>query len=883
MCPGVETPSARGRSDLDVMDFSQLFQSLATSGKDGTLRVTDGEESVRYVHFRGGAIELVHIPGNVSLVCKALIKSGLVSEDAMRAAMAEQKRRPVPLRTLVLTLGLATEEQVQWALEFQVTEEVCELFTWPRVRCEFQEGEPSTKVFPAEAFANRVAMDPQGLVLEAARRVDEWQVLRETLPSARDVYRATFRCNRYFEHPDRFHAEREVLSLADGLKDAGEVADYARMSSFEAFKVLRGLVEAGGLEPVDSTELLRLGDDCYQRGLTKKAIRLYERAEELGAERPDVPYRVAACYEAQGLSGRAVARYLDHGSRALARGDADGAVASFQKVVELDPRDAESRRLLVHSLAGLGRSQETVPHWSALVEHHRARGEVEEEVEALKGLLAADPADRQAFEALSGRLRASGDTITAIVEFTELATRLQTLGRVEDALATLGRVMEFDEGCVEAHIQAAGILTDVGRTEDAVRAYNRLADNLVRSGVIESSGNWEFLINIYERIVALAPDNQLARQWLANAYDNKKESDKAVAHWTGIAQTLRGSGQEAALLEPLRKIAEITPGNRAVRLELAGLLRRQGRTEEALAEYHALAEFLLSQKDHAGSEAAYRAILEVSRYDPRALRGLGNLFRHAGDTARAVEQLAAAARLCAAAGDYAEGLASAQALLEVAPRDPVGLEVAAEALHRQGRGLEAARALEKLTDAHLERMDIGAARRACQRIAEVDPENSSVEARRQRVEEREALLTGRKLLQATLVDGQLRNVIVDAGTAAVAPATATPAGAAAVQGLGMGGGPGLAGTLVRPDRSMSAITRRLRSLKVGSAGAEPPEPPGSEGGPEAAPPAVARHDARVGSALSRLKALRAGRPEGQAEAAPPADGGPPGGATEEAP
>jgi tetratricopeptide (TPR) repeat protein len=117
------------------------------------------------------------------------------------------------------------------------------LFTWTSGTFNFEAGvEP-------ESGATLVSVDPQSLLLEGARRVDEWSLIEKKIPSFDLVYsidRPKLTANR-----DKLTTEQEaLLPLLDGHRDINGLIRDSGLGEFEVGKALYGLLNASFLLPV---------------------------------------------------------------------------------------------------------------------------------------------------------------------------------------------------------------------------------------------------------------------------------------------------------------------------------------------------------------------------------------------------------------------------------------------------------------------------------------------------------------------------------------------------------------------------------------------------------------------------------------------------------
>ncbi|MCU0723642.1 MAG: DUF4388 domain-containing protein, partial [Planctomycetes bacterium] len=285
------------RTNLNILDLPNIFQSLADNRRTGMLRVkSKGQEKI--ILFRGGAITQVHTPLKSTMLGESLVRTKVIDEEILQEAMARQKATGGRLGETLIKMGRITAEDLVKALTFQTTEEVCELFTWEDVFCEFVAGEPAPGTFETDEFQERISLAASGIVMEAARRIDEWENIKKTLPSFKDV----LILKRKPESSLRGTLKEELLRWVDGYRDVEDVLERARMSRFNALKTMKSLIDEGYLRSRTARELVEAAKVVGQKGGGREAgiakiIKLYERAEELGINNPKISLWLAKAYE----------------------------------------------------------------------------------------------------------------------------------------------------------------------------------------------------------------------------------------------------------------------------------------------------------------------------------------------------------------------------------------------------------------------------------------------------------------------------------------------------------------------------------------------------------------------------------------------------------
>lgn len=145
------------------------------------------------------------------------------------------------------------------------------------------------------AGAHLVSVDPQRLLLEGARRVDEWSLIEKRLPNF-DVVFALDRQQLLRNSIALSYEQQQLLPLIDGHRDVHELMRVSTMGEFDVGKALFGLlsgaflIQVGPREPEKPmvqesviTEHRNLGIAFYKARMYSDAAREFRRIAELRA------------------------------------------------------------------------------------------------------------------------------------------------------------------------------------------------------------------------------------------------------------------------------------------------------------------------------------------------------------------------------------------------------------------------------------------------------------------------------------------------------------------------------------------------------------------------------------------------------------------------
>ena len=225
--------------NLRTMDLPEILQWISTGHKTGTLHLERRSVEKRIV-FRGGVIHTSWSNDPRESLGQFLIRERLVTEEQLFRALLKQETEGRLLGTILIGDGLLKEADLRKSLQAKAEETVYDLFLWPEGKFEFKDGELPENI---NVF---IGLDVTGVILEGVRRVDEWQRMKDVLPSTS----VTFRVMIGHDLPDD-PVEREALKLASLDKSLAAISLELRRPEFETASVLFGL-HGRGLVQVDS-------------------------------------------------------------------------------------------------------------------------------------------------------------------------------------------------------------------------------------------------------------------------------------------------------------------------------------------------------------------------------------------------------------------------------------------------------------------------------------------------------------------------------------------------------------------------------------------------------------------------------------------------------
>ncbi len=165
------------KGSLKEASLADVLQLLALGQKTGCLSVAD-RSSFGYIYFDRGRICYASIVNRRDRIGDLLVKNGKITQEQLdQAVQLQGENRDKRLGELLISDGAVTRDDLESGMRGQIEEAVYFLFTWTQGTFNFE-----TDVKP-ERQDFLVSINPESLLLEGARRIDEWSLIEKKVPS----------------------------------------------------------------------------------------------------------------------------------------------------------------------------------------------------------------------------------------------------------------------------------------------------------------------------------------------------------------------------------------------------------------------------------------------------------------------------------------------------------------------------------------------------------------------------------------------------------------------------------------------------------------------------------------------------------------------------
>lgn len=293
--------------ELATMSLADILLWVERGRKTGALHVLRGALEKR-IAFASGVIVASWSNDPREYLGQFLVRDRVVTEEDLFRGLLRQEREGRLLGAILVEDGVLTDADLLRVLEEKAEETIYDLFHWTEGKFDFRDGERLEAPFPVHLDVTRV-------VMEGARRIDEWQRMRAVIPTSEATFRVVGRPQDPLDH--------DVMVLCGEGKTVSQIAFSLRRTEFDATTLLFDLHER---------RLLSI----ERKGSVTDSFETVHR----------------------------IRRGLDDAQSALSKADYDTALGLYEDVLRIDPLNQHAKMGLVTAFdtRGIARARASVPH-----------------------------------------------------------------------------------------------------------------------------------------------------------------------------------------------------------------------------------------------------------------------------------------------------------------------------------------------------------------------------------------------------------------------------------------------------------------------------------------------------------------------------------------
>ena len=485
------------KGSLKEASLPDVIQLLFLGRRTGCLALAD-RHNFGTIYFDEGQIVYASIVNRRDRLGDILQRSGRITPEQLREAVDRQEGdREHKLGEILVSMGFLPREELERYIRVQIEEAVYYLFTWISGTFNFEAGVRPER----EDFLVRI--NPEYLLLEGARRVDEWSLIEKKIPSF-DLIFAVDGTHIGQSAPELSVEQQRLVPLLDGTRDVSAVLEESGLVEFEVGKALFGLITAGFAHRVGTSaasaprindsrvdEHRNLGIAFYKAAMLDESLREFRRVSDLRPTDASAPFFL-------GLIALRQARW-------------DEAVTAFRQAIEKGGQRPQALHNLGLALERLGRLDEADSAYGD------AAGRAREDARVMLGwaVVALRKGEYQVAQGRLARARElAGDKPTPPLWYWASTLASTGLDDIQGAIATAEEGTNAHPAtpssgttlrcCVELAGDIAGAETMLRAALAEDPSLPQISKNL--ADILYRNGRFDDAKEAYERAAKLAPD-----------------------------------------------------------------------------------------------------------------------------------------------------------------------------------------------------------------------------------------------------------------------------------------------------------------------------------------------------------------------------------------
>lgn len=467
------------KGDTSNLLLADIFQTLSQNGQLGLLHLSGEGEEHRILFSQRGITAFDARAFKAERLGELLKKSGRVGRSALRKALQETRRSSdeafssVPLLCMLDEADALSLDDGAAILRSEVLEELFEVFDLQKMEFEFDDGEVPVEGIPPQCFFRT-----EEIVFEAARRLDEQQLIRQFLGDGDSHWILVDKS------PEDIN--QEVAELLDGRSTPLDISERLLASRFEVRREVARLAERDLLRPPTSDELISFARDLDPAEEPEWATRLLQVARS--RLKPDDPRldEIGELLVRVRAVTAAVSVLLVRARSLLADGNPETAYSQVIRARDLDPNHSG----VLETLADI----------------HEARGETDAEVKVLTSLAERAAATDRFEKAVEYGTRAAAKNPEAPLLDRAFVIYCQKAGMEKHGAEVLSQAAEERSKqrastLFEAILQLDPTRTDVKRELARIKLRkNRIRAAWIMAGVIAFASVVWLVVSLFGRM-----------------------------------------------------------------------------------------------------------------------------------------------------------------------------------------------------------------------------------------------------------------------------------------------------------------------------------------------------------------------------------------------
>jgi hypothetical protein len=255
--------------------------------------VSDGEKRHHLFFQHGSIIPLSQGKNHLPRVADALCQSHLISKEDLEKARIAQNESGKTMYEILIELGLISEEDFVFFFKEKMKEDLYDLFLRKDAFFEFRKEDVPRDYADLFGMMSHYTFNSGQILMEAARRTDEWSRIRARVPSMKYIFIPSREEPPVLEGKgDNPVPLEKIVPLLRPLYTVADIVREAASTSFDVCKTLYLLLLQRQIRSLPPENIEVHFKEALKEGDFRLAVKYLEYAQELGFGARDIHDRM---------------------------------------------------------------------------------------------------------------------------------------------------------------------------------------------------------------------------------------------------------------------------------------------------------------------------------------------------------------------------------------------------------------------------------------------------------------------------------------------------------------------------------------------------------------------------------------------------------------
>ncbi len=433
------------QGDISSFSLGDVFQNLAANQKTGSLRIQSGG-SERFVLFRDGKAVSYSDDQGFSITEWLVEKEIITPEQLEEAQRRYKKAKKKSLGEILRDMEILKLEDYTSYLSTLIQETLYEILSFREGTFEFLEG-LEEDLPHREPIAAGIAFQAQSLLMEAARRSDDWENIRRSIPSENEIYLVPQAARERLLAETDDEVTKEAIQLMDGSRTLRKVIAQLPYSRFDACRAIAQLIAEKKVRPLDGSALPQVA-----RGKEdpKQVIACLKTILEREPNNRPILEKLAELHAQLGQRDESATCWKLLANSFLDEGDLAGAEGSLRKSLALNPKDIVTWQKVLDTVRKGGDAKKLEVFGAELAERFKSLGLMEVVRDHLAEMVKAFPENLDFKLGFADARFALGDHKGCVADLLALGLEHHKKERWPEAERIFGQVLKYDSANARA-------------------------------------------------------------------------------------------------------------------------------------------------------------------------------------------------------------------------------------------------------------------------------------------------------------------------------------------------------------------------------------------------------------------------------------------------